>query len=182
MSTIDPIWRDDTQQQVFRQVLDAFAFPGKCQTLNLTEDAQRAVLATLLDNTCHLFAQTALLNQADWRLLQAQPSSAAQADYLLCDAARAPDFTPRLGSLGNPEQSATVLLVAAQVGSGSQRWRLQGPGIPDVRTLSLEGVNPAWLQARADWCCAFPMGVDMLMMDQHRLVALPRTTQIEVLP
>lgn len=180
---IEPIWQAPLQQQVFRQLLDAFAYPGKVQTLadTLPAAAYHALLATLLDGTTSLCDPHGLLEATQWPLLQAQPAPLSTARFILCDGAQAADFTPLLGTLTDPEQSVTLLLAVAGIGSGTQALRLRGPGIQQETTLELAGLHPTWLAQRADWCCHFPLGVDCILTDtQRRFVAIPRTTQLEV--
>lgn len=180
---IEPIWQAPVQQRVFRQLLDAFAYPGRVQTLadTLPAAAYHALLATLLDGTTSLCDPHGLLDATQWPLLQAKPASAAEAGFIVCDGTQAADFTPRLGTLLEPEQSATLVLAVAGIGSGTQALRLRGPGIQQETTLELAGLHPSWLTQRADWCCHFPLGVDCILTDtQRRFVAIPRTTQLEV--
>lgn len=180
---IEPIWQAPVQQQVFRQLLDAYSYPGKVQTLadTLPAAAYQAVLATLLDGTSSLCDRDGLLDAAQWSLLQAKPASAASAQFIVCDGAQAADITPRLGTLTEPEQSATLVLAITGIGSGTQALRLRGPGIRQETTLELAGLHPSWLTQRAEWCCHFPLGVDCILTDTHRRwVAIPRTTQLEV--
>ena len=43
------------------------------------------------------------------------------------------------------------------------------------------GLHPEWWQHRNEWNGAFPLGVDIILTDRHRLMCLPRTTQVEVM-
>jgi alpha-D-ribose 1-methylphosphonate 5-triphosphate synthase subunit PhnH len=179
---IDLVWQAPAQQRVFRQLLDAYSYPGKVQTLadTLPTAAYHTLLATLLDGTSSLCDRDGLLEATQWSLLQAKPASASSAQFIVCDGAQAADFTPLLGTLADPEQSATVLLAVANIGSGTQALRLRGPGIQQETTLELAGLHPSWLAQRAEWCCHFPLGVDCILTDaQRRFVAIPRTTQLE---
>jgi alpha-D-ribose 1-methylphosphonate 5-triphosphate synthase subunit PhnH len=98
----------------------------------------------------------------------------------VADGHRAPDFQPMLGSLESPEFGATVLVKIDCVGEGALTLELAGPGVDGRRTLCLAGLHPDWLTRRADWVGGFPLGVDLLLSDATRIVALPRTTRIRI--
>ncbi len=182
MSQMDACWQADPQQQVFRLLLDAYSFPGKVQTLPAgLAPAHRALLAALLDNTVSLHDCHGLLATHDSGLLQARHVAATEADFLLCDGAASTLPTPKLGTLSEPERSATLVLVLAAVGAGETLLHLRGPGIADTTPLSVGGWQRQWLEQRQHWCAAFPLGVDMILCDAQRLVAIPRTTTLEVM-
>lgn len=180
MVELEPIWRADIQQRVFRELLEAFARPGQVRDLTpwLGEtSAIRAALATLLDGAVTLADPHDLLTTRDWSLLQARRSTPEEARYVVADGGRAPDFTPNLGTLESPEFGATLLLQVQAVDSGPG-LSLTGPGIKNPASLCCLGLNPGWLDKRIYWTAHFPLGVDMLIADHARIVALPRTTQI----
>ncbi|HCW91511.1 MAG TPA: carbon-phosphorus lyase subunit PhnH, partial [Marinobacter sp.] len=41
-----------------------------------------------------------------------------------------------------------------------------------------DGLTSQWLAERARWNRNFPMGVDLILVDDTQVVALPRTTRI----
>lgn len=183
MPALDPIWMAHTQQAQFRFLLDAMARPGRRYPLSSICEQGPAVLgilATLLDAQVSLADPHALLREQDWPMLQAKSAVAEQADYLVCDARRAPDFTPKLGSLCSPEQSATLILVVESLDQGDVSLRLTGPGIAQSERLQVCGLHRQWLEKRADWVCAFPLGVDFILLDNKQACALPRTTTVQV--
>lgn len=184
----NPIWQADQQQQVFRLLMNAYAYPGRLQNLNDTlittgTPPYLAVLATLLDNTTTLNDQTQQLEQQNLSLLQAQSAPPETADYILCDGADVANFTPKLGTLTDPDQSATLIVRVSQlsIGSGGQCLRLTGAGIPDKHSLTLSGLHSDWINQRQQWCDSFPLGIDMILCDDQSLLALPRTTKIEAI-
>lgn len=181
---LDRIWQPANQQGVFRALMEAMARPGQIESLapwTGGDRASRAVLATLLDAEVSLFDRHQLLDASDWPLMQAREAAAEQADYLLCDAARAPDFQPALGTLTSPDEAATLVLVVAGLGCGDLEMTLSGPGVHGRQRLAVEGLALSWLSARADWVAAFPLGVDLILADDHAVVGLPRTTRLEIL-
>jgi alpha-D-ribose 1-methylphosphonate 5-triphosphate synthase subunit PhnH len=180
----DPIWRPENQQINFRMLLEAMSRPGTAQTLSVTPQAgpvALAVLATLLDGAVSLADPHELLREEDWAMLQSKQKPATEAEYLICNGAIAPDFTPMLGTLQSPEQSATIVLAVASLDEGDTNLRLSGAGIAETKECSLRGLHPEWLNRREEWVCTFPLGVDLILVDEHEIMAIPRTSKVEVL-
>lgn len=180
------LWHPLTQQRVFRRLMDACAYPGRLADLaDSGATALSTVLASLLDGEVSLADPNALVTEHDWPRLEARRSAPQAADFIVCDGAiappNAPAFAPRLGTLDNPERSATLILCVAQLGEDAKpavQLSIEGPGIKGTQNLALIGLNPAWLSARADWVADFPLGVDCILVDARHAVFLPRTTHI----
>lgn len=179
----ESIWQADVQQRVFRELVEAFSRPGDIRDLAACVDgisAQRAVLAALMDRETTLADPHGQIADADWSLLQATLGTTENARYIAVDGRRAPDFQPPLGSLESPEFGATMLIEVDRLDHGELLLELAGPGVDGHRALCLTGLHPDWLVRRADWVGGFPLGVDLLLYDAHRIVALPRTTRIRI--
>ncbi len=184
---MNDIWHPLTQQKAFRRLMDACAYPGRLADLSDTgTEALSAVLATLLDGEVSLSDSDDLVPEHDWPRLEARCSTPDQADFIVCDGAMepktAPTFSPRLGTLESPERSATLILRVAKLGADAgqgMHLSLSGPGIEGMQALSVAGLAPAWLDARAAWVAAFPLGVDCILVDRERVAFLPRTTHIK---
>lgn len=182
MLDLAPIWTPPVQQRNYRALLEAMARPGTRQLLQ-TQDEQHsslAVLATLLDGEVSLADPWQRLSDQDWRLLQAVKEDAAKADFVLCDGSQVPDWTPKLGTLPSPERSATLVIAVASLQGGELALRLQGPGIETSCEIAIEGLHADWIDLRAQWTCAFPLGVDLILVDRQGALALPRTCKVEV--
>lgn len=180
----ESIWQADVQQRVFRELVEAFSRPGDIRNLSAWVDgagALRAVLATLMDGEATLADPHGQVDVADWPLLQVKSTMPEVARYVVADGRRAPDFAPALGTLDSPEQGATMLLRVEKVGAGETALALEGPGIEGGKNLRIAGLAPAWLERRAEWGGAFPLGVELLLADAVRIVALPRTTRVAVM-
>jgi alpha-D-ribose 1-methylphosphonate 5-triphosphate synthase subunit PhnH len=171
----DAIFQPLTQQQVFRQLMGCFAYPGRVAEIGA--DALRALLATLLDGEVSLADPDGLVAAADWSKLETRASSPEAADFVVAAGAKAPAFAPRLGTLESPEKSATLLLRVNALGGGD-RYRLSGPGVSHEATLAIDGLDARWVKTRAAWVAAFPLGVDLILVDRTRAAALPRTTRL----
>ncbi|MDP2780144.1 phosphonate C-P lyase system protein PhnH [Devosia sp.] len=170
-------WQPLTQQAVFRQLLHAFSYPGQIMALDC-EDAMTHVLATLLDAEVSLADVHEQLDALAWQRLQARRQVVEQANFVLLDGSRPALCEPALGTLESPEGGATLILRVAQLGTGTP-LALSGPGIASCTALSVSGLHSSWLQARQRWNVGFPLGVDLLLVDQQQLVALPRTTAVQ---
>ncbi|MFH2122110.1 MAG: phosphonate C-P lyase system protein PhnH [Pseudomonadota bacterium] len=177
------IWQADSQQQMFRQLAEAFSRPSTVSDLTPLLNgatAQRAVLATLMDGETTLADPHGQIASEDWPLLQARRSVPNTARYIVAAGNCPPDFQPALGSLESPEFGATLLIKIDAVVSGSLTMELNGPGIKGRRELCLSGLHIDWLHRRADWVVDFPLGVDILLFDATCIVALPRTTHVAI--
>lgn len=183
MLTFDPIWQPETQQTHFRLLLEAMSRPGTTQKLSITPKSgptALAVLATLLDGAVSLADPHGVLSEQDWAMLQTQQKPVEEAEYLLCNGAIAPDFTPRLGTLESPEQSATIILTVESLTHGDTQLKLSGAGIAQTTECSLQGLHPEWINSREEWGYSFPLGIDFILVDQNEVMALPRTSKVEV--
>jgi alpha-D-ribose 1-methylphosphonate 5-triphosphate synthase subunit PhnH len=183
MLKIDPIWQPEHQQQNFRVLLNAMAYPGRCfplYTMPQEGEVVLSILSTLLDAEVTLSDPHGLLRDSDWPMLQAKKAAADQADYVVCDATSKPDISPKLGTLANPDQSATLILVMNKLDEGDVELQLTGPGINNRASCLMSGVHPAWFAQRKEWNYAFPMGIDMIFVDDRQVTAIPRTTQVEI--
>lgn len=177
----DSVWSPLFQQRAFRALMTAFSFPGRPQSLPICSDATGAtcIAAVLCDNEVSLADPDQLIQPADIRRLGIREASLENAGFIIADGSRAPDFAPALGSLAEPEQGATIIVrVASLEGSNDFPLILEGPGIQDTQALTVSGLNSQWLAERTRWNRNFPMGVDLILVDNTQVVALPRTTQI----
>ncbi len=175
--TLNPdlqVWSAPQQQSVFRQMLRAFSFPGRIETL-VDGDALTQTLATLVDRETALADPQNLLDALTLVRLQARMTAPELAQFIVADGSQPPLFEPSLGTLESPEHGVTILLKVAALGHGAA-WQLSGPGIAATQALAIAGLDPAWLTQRQVWNDSFPLGVDLILVDTSRIVALPRTT------
>lgn len=177
-------------QSVFRATMDALARPGTVQSIAsdaappapLTQELG-ALALTLCDQDTLVWLDPVLASSqavTGWLAfhcgapLTADPS---QAQFALVTEAR---HLPKLDVLGQgtdeyPDRSTTVVLAAA---AGTQRVTLKGPGIKDRLDTELPLPGGDFLAQWADNRERFPRGIDLLIVRDGALVALPRTTRI----
>jgi alpha-D-ribose 1-methylphosphonate 5-triphosphate synthase subunit PhnH len=177
------IWLPSMQQRVFRGLMEAFSYPGRITACaDMGVPAWMVVLGALVDGAVTLADPQQLLSADIWPMLEARRAAPETAGFILLDGGQAPDIFPCLGTLEAPETGATLLLRVGALHSdqaGELRLQLRGPGIRQPLSIGVEGLHPAWLEARNEWVSAFPLGVEMVLCDAHRFVALPRTTLMQ---
>lgn len=176
------IWQPVMQQQVFRELLDGFSYPGSikvCSDIDTT--ACLAILISLVDGETTLADPHQLLNTRLWPKLETRACVAEKAAFILVDGAQSPDFQPCIGMLESPESGATLLLRVASLLPEPRcglSLMLSGPGIETSTAVHIEGLNPGWISARKEWVSDFPLGVELVICDEHRFIAIPRTTHV----
>lgn len=163
----------------FAAVLNAFARPGTVHAL--PEPGARAVALALIDRECRVFADTEPM-QALLRTTGASIVPAELADHvftaLRSDGELARFARLTVGDRLYPDSGATVI-APATVGAG-QALRLTGPGIETQTEIRLDGLSPRLWALRAG-LCRYPLGVDLLFHDGAQVLAIPRSTSVEVL-
>ena len=200
MSTASPLpgFADPTRdaQRAFRAVLDALAHPTRSFALAGPADPPAAlgpglaaVALTLLDEDCAVWLGGTLANDAevgDWLAFHTgarRANAAAEADFVIADPAALPPLASlALGTDEAPHLSATVVLdVRGRTGhpnTGPARFRAGGPGIDGTATLdapwAADGFSAEWHRNAG----MFPRGVDLLLVDDDTVAALPRTTRL----
>jgi len=181
--SISPVWQPKVQQGAFRELMNAFSEPGKVADFSQIAgqvDALTLVLATLLDAEVTFADQQQLISSLDSIRVESKKESPDLADYVVLNGNLKTDFTPRLGTLESPELGTTLVLRVRMVGDGDTALVLSGPGVATQRTLMVDGFDNDWIVARHDWNASFPLGVDFILVDDKRAVALPRTTLIKI--
>jgi len=180
-------------QAIFRGVLDAMSAPGRVVTLPDAFDspeplmpATTAVLLTLADFHTPVWLDGGAANDAVNGYLRfhcgcpmvAQPTDAAFA--VISDASAIPDPDQfGLGSDEYPDRSTTVLIQLDSLGQDAG-LRLSGPGIDGATDLSVTGLAADWLGKRQQLAPLFPLGLDLILISETAVAALPRSTIIEI--
>jgi alpha-D-ribose 1-methylphosphonate 5-triphosphate synthase subunit PhnH len=89
------------------------------------------------------------------------------------------------GTLVYPERSASaficvdMLASAAPVNEGWHLWELSGPGIENRCQVALAGITPSLLADIQATRQAYPLGIDVFLIDRAgQCIGLPRTTRI----
>jgi len=179
-------------QAVFRTVMEALARPGLPRPLvsklsvppPLSKTAA-AVALTLLDYETPFWLDHELAaagEVAAWFTFhtgapQATDSARATFGFVSDPAAMPPfdAFSP--GSLEYPDRSTTLVVQVASFEHGNA-LALSGPGIAGTRRFSVQPLPPdfrARLVANRE---TFPRGVDLILVTQDAVAALPRSVRV----
>jgi alpha-D-ribose 1-methylphosphonate 5-triphosphate synthase subunit PhnH len=174
-------------QATFRAVLDAMSRPGRLHQVGerLTaplplDSATAAVLLTLIDNETPLWLDPVAMAARDWLAFHCgaeivdAPASAAFALALSL-----PDLTALpAGSHETPENSATLILQIAALGSGAT-YHLSGPGLREPAALAATGLPTDFVALWQQNHALYPRGVDIVLCAGTTLTALPRSVSIK---
>ncbi|WFU41682.1 phosphonate C-P lyase system protein PhnH [Bradyrhizobium sp. CB82] len=179
-------------QSTFRSVMDAMARPGSVQRIapvlaapGLMMRGTAAIALTLFDHDTPLWLDALMSGSPDvlkWLKFHTgasviqDPSVASFA--LIADGATLPSLERfALGSNEYPDRSTTLILQADSLDAGAA-FELRGPGI-DGATILQAMIRPADLFERLRLNEAlFPRGIDVVLVADDAVVAIPRTTRI----
>lgn len=181
-----------TSQSVFRSVMNALARPGVIQTIpavveppQLLMPAAAAVALALFDHDTPVWIDpvfTAVPEIADWLRFQTGApltDDASRAAFALVSRASAlPDLEHfAQGTPEYPDRSTTLIVQADTLTDGSELV-LRGPGIRGISSLYASGLPPDFAARMQANRAQFPQGVDLLLVSDAQLVALPRSTHV----
>ena len=167
----------------FRNCLDALSHPGKIYSVTpLFDSGLLAMASVLLYSEVTYHYQGALNFQVVAALTGAGISPIEHADYFFSDR---PDRLAlqkaKSGTAESPEDSATLLFQCNDLTTGTQVI-LSGPGI-DGSFITRLPMQADFIEHFQEKNSSFPNGVDLFLIDMaHRIVGLPRTVHIEVIP
>jgi alpha-D-ribose 1-methylphosphonate 5-triphosphate synthase subunit PhnH len=179
-------------QSTFRSVMDAMARPGGVQRIVATAGTPAAMMRgsaaialTLFDHDTPIWLDPAMSETSDvskWLKFHASAPVIADSSIasfaLIGDPANLPSLDRfAFGSNEYPDRSTTLIL---QVGSLTQGavFELRGPGIDGTATLRAE-IQPHDLFERlAVNSALFPRGIDVVLVHDDAIVAIPRTTRL----
>lgn len=176
-------------QLAFRRILKAMSEPGVIVTLpplpawDSASCAATAVLMTLVDGETPLYLDNALSSEvllANLRFHTGAPvTTNKEAPFALLHGAS--DISLETFSAGSdlsPEKSTTVILEATALDGGTT-LRLSGPGLKAPRAIAPQ-LPPSVLHYLSRRPHRFPQGIDLILACGENLMALPRTTHVEV--
>jgi len=178
-------------QSTFRSVMDAMARPGSVQTIRAVTGAPApmmrgtaAIALTLFDHDTPVWldaAMSATSDVAKW--LKFHTSAPVIADSSVCSFAvigNAHHLPPldrlALGTSEYPDRS-TMLILQVDSLTGGPAFELTGPGIDGAAVL--RAVVPSALFERLGLnATLFPRGIDVVLVHDKAIVAIPRTTRL----
>jgi alpha-D-ribose 1-methylphosphonate 5-triphosphate synthase subunit PhnH len=179
-------------QSTFRVVMDAIARPGTVQRLAASVGVPAgmmrgtaAIALTLFDHDTPIWLDASMSKTPEVaRWLKFHTSAPVVADSsishfaLIGDASALPDLAHfSFGSNEYPDRSTTLILQVESLTQGPA-YELHGPGIDGGAILQAK-IKPADLFERlAINATLFPRGIDVVLVDDDDIVAIPRTTRL----
>ncbi|GAA3710743.1 phosphonate C-P lyase system protein PhnH [Oceanisphaera sediminis] len=182
-------------QVCFRRLLKAMSEPGTRVELDRAGGfgSMNAgcvqTLLTLADSGTRLWLSPALqqddavLDNIRFHVAAPLSANAAEADFAVLAGADLAECDALLralpvGSEEYPDNGATLLIETDSLDRGVE-VTLSGPGIPDSRRICLGQVPEALVRFLSERDAAFPLGIDLILVCDRELVAIPRTTRVE---
>jgi alpha-D-ribose 1-methylphosphonate 5-triphosphate synthase subunit PhnH len=179
-------------QTTFRSVMSAMARPGSVQRVAVTAGAPHllmrgsaAIALTLFDHDTPIWLDQRMSETSDLtKWLKFHTGAPVIADSTIChfaligDASALPALD-RFAFGGNeyPDRSTTLILQVESLTQG-ERFELRGPGIDGSAVLRAT-IQPSDLFERlAINATLFPRGIDVVLVHDDTIVAIPRTTRL----
>ncbi|WP_199763322.1 phosphonate C-P lyase system protein PhnH [Bradyrhizobium guangdongense] len=178
-------------QSTFRSVMDAMARPGSVRRIVPMAGAPgpmmrgtAAIALTLFDHDTPLWLDARMAESPDvvkWLKFHTgapvvQDCSIASFALVSNGAALPPLDRFALGTREYPDRSTTVIIQLESLVSG-RSFELRGPGIDGVATLQAS-IEPFDLLERLRLNeVLFPRGIDVVLVADDAVVAIPRTTR-----
>lgn len=178
-------------QSTFRCVMGAMARPGSVQRIRPAAGTPApmmpgtaAIALTLFDHDTPVWldkAMSATPDVAKW--LKFHTSAPVVADKsgsnfaVIGDVQALPPLDHfALGSNEYPDRSTTLILQVDSLTSGPA-WQLTGPGIDGVAVLQAT-IRQNLFERLAVNAVLFPRGIDVVLVHDDAVVAIPRTTRL----
>ncbi|WP_407155751.1 phosphonate C-P lyase system protein PhnH [Bradyrhizobium sp. STM 3557] len=178
-------------QSTFRAVMEAIARPGSVQRVAVElgavpglMPATAAIALTLFDHDTPVWLDPRLAPGAvaAWvKFHTGAPvtTKGAEASFaLVADGASLPPLDSfALGSSEYPDRSTTVILQVESLSAG-RACELRGPGIDGAARLNATIAPDDLFDRLAVNAKLFPRGIDVVLVHDDAIVAIPRTTRL----
>jgi alpha-D-ribose 1-methylphosphonate 5-triphosphate synthase subunit PhnH len=178
-------------QSTFRSVMEAMARPGTVQRIHAAAGTPGAMMRgtaaialTLFDHDTPVWldrTMTATADVAKWLKFHTSapvtPDTLASSFALIGDVQALPSLDRfALGSNEYPDRSTTLIVQVDSLTSGPA-YQLTGPGIDGTAILQAT-IRQDLFERLALNAILFPRGIDVVLVDDDRIVAIPRTTRL----
>ncbi len=179
-------------QQSFRRLLKAMSEPGVIVALHSLQHgwkplniASTSVLLTLADNDTPVWISDALSNDVTLQNVRFHTNTPISqvpehAQFAVADSTITAEQLNALaqGTDVAPDTSATLILQVPSL-SGGRMLRLTGAGIREERMIAPQ-LPDCVIHELTERPHPFPLGIDLILTCGERLLAIPRTTHVEV--
>jgi alpha-D-ribose 1-methylphosphonate 5-triphosphate synthase subunit PhnH len=181
-----------SSQTTFRSVMDAMARPACVQKITAAAGMPAAMMRgtaaialTLFDHDTPIWLDPVMSETSDIaRWLKFHTSAPVIQDSSICHFALIgdPAALPGLdrfsfGSNEYPDRSTTLILQVESLTRGPA-VALRGPGIEGVATLQATLAPSDLFERLAINAALFPRGIDVVLVHDDAIVAIPRTTRL----
>jgi alpha-D-ribose 1-methylphosphonate 5-triphosphate synthase subunit PhnH len=177
-------------QSTFRSVMDAMARPGSVQRIEAASGVpaplmrgSAAIALTLFDQDTPVWLDakmSATSDVAKW--IKFHTSAPVIADSSVCSFALIGDIDQlpalqrfAIGSNDYPDRSTTLIVQVSSLTQGPA-IELRGPGIDGTAVLRTQ-IAPELLERLVINHALFPRGIDLVLVADDTMVAIPRTTR-----
>jgi alpha-D-ribose 1-methylphosphonate 5-triphosphate synthase subunit PhnH len=179
-------------QSTFRSVMDAMARPGGVQRIGAAAGTPAAMMRgtaaialTLFDHDTPVWLDQLMSETSDvTKWLKFHTGAPVVGDSSICSFAIIGDARalPALdrfafGSNEYPDRSTTLILQVDGLAHG-RSLELRGPGIDGTAVLQAAIQPPDLFERLAVNAMLFPRGVDVVLVHDDTIVAIPRTTRL----
>jgi alpha-D-ribose 1-methylphosphonate 5-triphosphate synthase subunit PhnH len=179
-------------QSTFRSVMDAMARPGSVQRIVAANGAPAAMMRgtaaialTLFDHDTPVWLDQLMSATSDvTKWLKFHTGAPVIADASICSFALVGDARalPALdrfsfGTNEYPDRSTTLILQVDSLTQGPT-LKLHGPGIDGTAVLQAAIQPPDLFERLAINSALFPRGIDVVLVHDDTIVAIPRTTRL----
>ena len=179
-------------QSTFRSVMEAMARPGSVHRVTAAVGTPppmmrgaAAIALTLFDHDTPIWLDEKMSETIDVaRWLKFHSGAPIVADSSIChfaliaDAGALPDLGRfSLGSNEYPDRSTTLILQVASLTQGPA-YELRGPGIDGSAVLNATFEPKDLFDRLAINATLFPRGIDVVLVADDAIVAIPRTTRL----
>jgi alpha-D-ribose 1-methylphosphonate 5-triphosphate synthase subunit PhnH len=179
-------------QSTFRSVMDAMARPGSVQRIAAAAGTPAAMMRgtaaialTLFDHDTPVWLDPLMSETSDvakWLKFHTSApvvgNSSISSFAVIGDAAALPSLDRfSFGSNEYPDRSTTVILQVESLTQGPS-LELRGPGIDGAAVLQAAIQPPDLFERLAVNAALFPRGIDVVLVADDAIVAIPRTTRL----
>jgi alpha-D-ribose 1-methylphosphonate 5-triphosphate synthase subunit PhnH len=179
-------------QSTFRSVMEAMARPGSVQRVTTSVGTPppmmrgvAAIALTLFDHDTPIWLDEKMSETMDVaRWLKFHSGAPIIADSSICyfaliaDAGALPELDRfALGNNEYPDRSTTLILQVASLAQGPA-YELRGPGIDGSAVLNATFGPQDLFNRLAINASLFPRGIDVVLVADDAIVAIPRTTRL----
>lgn len=177
-------------QKVFKAVMQAMANPGRI--VEIGKLAEKPMLFRICETLLDQEIRFAVIGRGVEKgmiediyvLTGCHCVSMETADFVVVTGGSSDGSLKKIsvGVLDRPEKGATVLYpVDGFNKAGDVGLKLSGPGINGESMVEIRGVEAEDMAIAAQLNGGFPLGIDLLLFDASSVLAVPRSTKIEII-